>query len=181
MKAQKQNLEPACPAFEEDLVMYYYGDGSAEDRRRVENHLGGCQKCQRFLQDLRGLLPQMARPKEMPQTFWDNYYREMKQKLATERERKSWWRTWFAPIGGWMVPAFGTAAIAALAVGLVIGKGNWNLQSQRSEEVIPQEILTDAKELEFFNSLDMLESMPKLEKEDGTKPSAQLHRNSYNA
>lgn len=178
MNAQKQNLEPACPAFEEDLVMYYYGDGSTEDRRRVESHLGGCTKCQHFLQDLRGLLPQMAKPKEMPQTFWDNYYREMKEKLVVERERKSWWRSWLAPFDGWMGPAFGTAAIAVLAVGLVLGKGDWNSQAQRDEKVIPQEILTDAKELEFFNSLDMLESLPKLEKSEETKPSAQSIRNS---
>lgn len=180
MKAQNQNLEPACPAFEEDLVMYYYGDGSTDDRRRVESHLGGCAKCQRFLQDLRGLLPQMAKPKEMPQMFWDNYYREMKQKLAVERERTSWWRSWLAPLNGWLVPALGTAAIAVLAVGLVLGKGNWSSQPKQIDEAIPQEILTNAKELEFFNSLDMLEALPKLEKEEGAKPSAHLHGNSHN-
>lgn len=180
MNAQKQILEPACSVFEEDLVMYYYGDGSAEDRSRVESHLGGCAKCQRFLQDLRGLLPQMAKPKEMPQTFWDNYYREMKQKLAVERERKSWWRSWLAPMSGWMVPAFGAAAIAVLAIGLVIGKGDWGTRPQSIDEVIPQEILTDTKELEFLMSLDMLEAMPRLEKNEGLKPSARWIGKSHN-
>lgn len=180
MKAQKQNLEPACSAFEEDLVMYYYGDSSAEDRRRVEGHLGGCAKCQRFVQDLRGLLPQMAKPKEMPQTFWDNYYREMKQKLALERERKSWWRSWLAPMSGWMLPTFATVAMAVLAIGLVIGKGNWGSESTPIVDAIPQEILTNAKELEFFNSLDMLESLPKLEKNDGAKPAAQSYGTTQN-
>lgn len=180
MKAQKQILQPACSVFEEDLVMYYYGDSSAEDRSRIENHLGGCDKCQSFLQDLRGLLPQLAKPKEMPPAFWDNYYREMKQKLAVERERKSWWRSWLASMNGWMVPAFATAAIAVLAIGLVIGKSNWSSQRNGVEEVIPQEILTDAKELEFLNALDMLEALPKVEKSEGAKPSAQSIGNSQN-
>ena len=119
MTERGDTLRTACKDFEEDLVLYYYGDGSAAERSRVEGHLQGCSSCQEFLDDLRKLLPKMAKPSELPPMFWDNYYNEMVQKLAVYEERHAWWKSWFAPMRGWMLPAFGTAAVAALAIGLV--------------------------------------------------------------
>jgi hypothetical protein len=172
MKAQERILEPACSVFEEDLVLYYYGDGSAEDRCRVETHIGGCARCQRFLQDLKVLLPQIAKPTELPPTFWDNYYREMTEKLSVERERKAWWRSWFAPMNIWLVPAFGTVAMAVLAFALVIGKGHWQGETKNIDEAIPQEVIADGKQLEFFDSLDMLEALRAQEQNQGTSNQA---------
>lgn len=65
-----------------------------------------------------------------------------------------------------MVPAFGTAAVAVLIVGLVFGKGNLRLFVEPRPERIPQEILADEKQLEFFESMDMLEALGKLENQD---------------
>ncbi|MBI2532386.1 MAG: zf-HC2 domain-containing protein [Deltaproteobacteria bacterium] len=67
MMERKQTLETACRDFEEDLVLYYYGDGSERERSRVEVHMRTCARCQRFLDDLRRLLPQMAQPESLPQ------------------------------------------------------------------------------------------------------------------
>jgi hypothetical protein len=169
MKEHTTTLETACKDFEEDLVLYYYGDASERDRSRVENHLKECAPCGVFVADLRKLLPQIARPVELPPSFWDNYYREMVDKLAVERERKHWWRSLFEPVRLWMLPAFGTAAVAVLAIGLVFGKGFWEPAKNQPQERIPQAILADTNQLEFFNSLDMLESLPKLENLDGSK------------
>jgi hypothetical protein len=171
MSENRVTLENACAEFEADLVLYYYGDGSEVERRRVEAHLTGCERCSRFLDDLRGLLPQMAVKAEMPANFWNDYYREMVQKLDQARERKSWWRDLMPNFGGWAVPAFGTAMVLVLAVAMMFGEGDWNLRSnqQAQYEMIPQEILTDASRLEFFKSLDMLESLKALEKMDGAR------------
>jgi predicted anti-sigma-YlaC factor YlaD len=170
MDETRVTLENACAEFEADLVLYYYGDGSEVERRRVEAHLTGCERCGRFLNDLRGLLPQMATKAELPANFWNDYYREMVQKLDEARERKSWWRDLIPNFGGWVVPAFGTAMVVVLAVALIFGKGDWNLSSdQAPQEMIPQEILSDSSRLEFFKSLDMLESLTALEKMDGVR------------
>jgi len=166
---RKQALETACRDFEEDLVLYYYGDGSEVERSRVEVHVRTCVRCHRFLDDLRRLLPQMAQPESLPQSFWDGYYRETVAKIAAQRERSSWWRNLLTPMRAWAVPVFATAAVAVLAVGLLIGKGGWNAQSVGLRGNIPQEILTDASQLEFFNSLDLIESLPALEALDGGK------------
>lgn len=175
MNETRVTLEDACAEFEADLVLYYYGDGSVIERQRVERHLNGCARCGRFLNDLRGLLPQMATKPELPPNFWNDYYREMVQKLDQARERKFWWREWIPSFGGWAVPAFGTAMVVVLAVALIFGEGDWNLRSNQAQhEVIPQEILMDASRLEFFKSLDMLESLTALEKMDGARAAPEV-------
>jgi Putative zinc-finger len=170
MTDRMQPLESACKEYEEDLVLHYYGENSADDRRRIEQHLQGCDRCRVFVGDLRRLLPQMAKSEEMPQTFWDSYYRETVAKLAEQEERKSWWRSWLvAPVHGWMVPAFGTLAGTVLVVGLLFGKGNLSSFIERPSRNIPQEIIADTNQLEFFRTMDMLEALDKLEQQDGTQ------------
>jgi hypothetical protein len=169
MNVSEDRLPAACREFEEDLVLHYYGDGSESERNRVEAHLENCAPCHAFLEDLRRLLPQMAKPNELPQSFWDNYYRETLAKIAGLEERKLWWRNIFAPMRAWMLPAFGTAAVAVFAVALVFTKGYWPFSPNQPPEKIPQEIMADTNQLEFFKSMDMLEALSKLETLDGTK------------
>ena len=167
MSERRIILENACAEFEADLVLYYYGEGQEAERRRVESHLETCQGCVRFMDDLGGLLPRMSETTELPQKFWDNYHREVVHKLNQEREGISWWRSLIPSFGGWAIPAFGTAVVVVLAVALVFGKGDWSVRTQ--QEYIPQEILSDSGRLEFFNSLDMLESLATLENMDGSR------------
>jgi hypothetical protein len=157
-------LKSACKDFEEDLVLYYYGEGSAAER-----HVSDCACCRLFVDDLHRLLPQMTESRELPQTFWDNYFRETVAKLAEQEERNSWWRSLFAPMQSWWLPAFGTIAIALLALGLVLGKGKLTSFIDRSAASLPQEVLADGEQLEFFKSLDMLESLGGLEEREGGK------------
>ena len=170
MAAKK--LETMCKGFEEDLVLYYYGEIGDDEKQRVEQHLSKCLGCGRFVEDLHRLLPQMALPQELPQSFWDDYYRETVAKLAHQREQKFYWRNLFAPMRMWMIPAFGTAVIAALAFGVVLGKGNLSSLYNQPQEIIPREIVTDTEQLEFFRSLDMLEALSALEGPETSKADA---------
>jgi hypothetical protein len=160
--AAKQ-LERMCKESEEDLVLYYYGEIADDEKRRLEQHLGHCAGCGRFIEDLHRLLPQVAVPEELPQSFWDDYYRETVAKLRDQREQKFYWRNLFAPMRTWMIPAFGTAVIAALAFGVVLSKGTLSSLYNQPPERIPREIVTDTEQLEFFRSLDMLEALSGLE------------------
>jgi predicted anti-sigma-YlaC factor YlaD len=164
-------LDNACKNFEEDLVLHYYGENNSVERRRVEQHLSICHGCQSFVDDLYRVLPPMAEQQKLPQTFWDSYYRETVAKLAEQDERKHWWRAWLAPMKTWMVPAFGTAA---LAVTLLLGKVNISTDSNPVN--IPQDVLADSNQLEFFQSLDMLESLDKLDDQDSNKPEAKTSK-----
>lgn len=177
MSEKKQILESACRDFEEDLVLYYYGEGAEVERQRIGTHIVNCSRCRRFLDDLARVLPQVVQPEPLPQSFWDNYYRETVEKIAARRERVSWWRNFLAPLRAWFIPAFATAAVAVLAAALLFGKGGWNGQAARSRATLPQEILADADQLEFFNSMDVLESLPVLEVLDGAQPETGANRN----
>ena len=163
------SLKSACKSLEEDLVLYYYGENSEADGRRVERHLAECVCCRRFVDDLRGLLPQMAKSQELPQAFWDSYFRETVAKLREQEERKFRWREVFTPMKSWLVPAIGTAAVTILAIGLVLGKGTLPSFIGKASESLPQEVIADANQLEFFTSLDMLESLSRLEEQEGGK------------
>ncbi len=165
-------LQSACKEFEEDLVLYYYGETNDSERRRVGEHLSGCGRCQKFMGDLYRLLPHMAKSEELPQSFWDDYYRETMAKLAQQEQRKRWWQGLIPQMHGWMVPAFGTVVMMVLVVALLFGKNNLSLFSPRPSENIPHEILADDNQLKFFESMDLLESLSKLEAQDEQKTKA---------
>jgi hypothetical protein len=165
-------LEGACKQYEEDLVLHYYGDIAEGEQVRIERHLAECDPCRRFLADLRSLLPQITRSEELPRSFWDSYYRETLAKLAAHDEKKFWWRSWFVPVRGWMMPAFGTLTAAVLVIGLMFGKDNLKLFVDPKMEKIPQEIMADQNQLEFFKSMDMLEALDNLEAQDEPKSDA---------
>ena len=171
-------LSGACKKYEEDLVLYYYGESSAVDGYRLERHLSECLACRRFVDDLRGLLPQVAKMQELPQTFWDSYYRETVAKLSQRAERNDWWRNLLAPMKSWLVPAFGTAAVAVLALGLLFGRGSLPLFIDGSAADLPEEIIADTNQLEFFRSLDMLESLDQIEGQDGGSVNPKSDRSS---
>jgi len=154
MSKHKDTLGSACKNYEEDLVLYYYGDCSEAEGCRVESHLKDCALCHRFLEDLRKFLPHVARPREFPQTFWDSYYRELLGKLEAVEERRTWWKR---PLFSWTLPALGTVGVIILALGLVLAQRN------RDQEKIPREILGDEAKVEFFETMDLLESLQLLE------------------
>ncbi|MGH7888500.1 MAG: anti-sigma factor family protein [Candidatus Binatia bacterium] len=170
----KSPLSGACKKYEEDLVLYYYGECSVAESHRVVQHLSECMACRGFFDDLGGLLPQLAKSQELPQTFWDNYYRETVAKLSEREAQIYGWRSFFAPVKIWLMPAFGTAAVAALALGLLFAKGP--LLMDGSSAKLPEEITADANQLEFFRSLDMLESLSQLEERGGGKTESNTDR-----
>ncbi len=163
MIRRSDSLGSACKDFEETVVLYYYGDCAGPERDRAEEHLKACNSCSRFLAELRAFLPLMAQPKELPQAFWDNYYGELRRKLAARDRRESWWGgrfSWLRPLA---VPALGTAMVVILALAFPVSRGLWRPQGRPTEETAPQEIRAVAKNLDFFETMDLLESLDLLE------------------
>lgn len=170
MKNRVAPLEGACKSYEEDLVLYYYAETGANERATIERHLAQCLRCRKFVDDLGRVLPQMVPKPELPQAFWDDYFRETLVKLDEQSMRQNWWRRWVAPMNGWLVPAFGTVAIAVFATALMLGKGSFTSTAETVQVKIPAEVLVDSNQLEFFKSLEILESLSTLEEQDGAKP-----------
>jgi hypothetical protein len=156
-------LSRPCKELEEDLVLFHYGELRDGERDALQNHLGSCASCAAYLQELGALLPLTAMTDEPPQTFWTDYGREMRHKISSVNERKSWRQnlaSWFQPR---LLPAFGVAVVVALALTFTIGKGIWRSDDLPKDDPAMLEVLPVAENLEFFKSMDVLDDLDLLE------------------
>lgn len=151
----------ACKDYEQDLVLYYYGE--CDERARIEAHLENCASCSRFLDELRELLPLTVKTDDPPQPFWDHYSREVRQKLVTEGGKNAWWEGIVSFLRPWRVPVFATALVFILAVTLTLTRGTWRSRDIPPKEEAVLEVLPMAENLEFFKAMDFLDSLDLLE------------------
>jgi hypothetical protein len=163
MASGENALSTACPNMEQDLVLYYYRELESADEKSVQLHLETCSACRAYLQSMTALLPLTVLTEEPTQAFWDNYNREMRQKLAEVNEKKTWWHSLTALFQPWPIPAIAVAAVAALALTITLGKG-----FRPASEIPPNdqdliEVLPLAENLEFFKNMEVLDSMDFLE------------------
>jgi hypothetical protein len=158
-----KDLTPACKDYEQDLVLYYYGESALAERNRLERHLQSCGACRGFLDDLRLLLPLTLKTDEPPEAFWQSYSRELRGKLTRAKPQRLWSRIFPSFVRSWPVPALATALTLLLAVGLTVTRDRW----QKSDSPPPQESLLEvlplAENLEFFTAMDILDSMDLIE------------------
>jgi predicted anti-sigma-YlaC factor YlaD len=153
----------ACLALEQDLVLLHYGELGGLERRRVEAHLQDCPGCRRSLAQLSDLLPQTILADEPPPAFWNDYSRELHQKLAQAGERQPWWRKLFVTFQPWALPAFATAALVALALTFTLGEGLWQQPETPPVEDAILEVLPIAENLDLLDNLDVLDHLELLE------------------
>jgi predicted anti-sigma-YlaC factor YlaD len=152
----------ACTAFEQDLVLYHYGECSGIEKQRVESHLESCAACRGFLQELKSFLPSTVETDEPPPSFWQDYSRELRIKLSDRQERSGgWWPSITALFRPWPVPVLAAGAI--VAIGLTISLSN----SRRPEPPSSPEYVEMATNADFFRSMDLLDSMDLLESVEG--------------
>jgi hypothetical protein len=162
----------ACKPFEEDVVLYYYGELGDKGRLAVEGHVKICEACQFYLKELESILPLTVEPDDPPQLFWEDYSREMRHKLAEARERNSWWQNLASFLRPWAIPACATMVLAILALTLTLGKGFWSSKETPQNDEAFLEILPAAENLEFFKTMEVLDAMDFLEDMGGTAKSS---------
>ena len=125
MIAQDKPASKACRNLEEDLVLYYYGELAESDRGRCVAHLNDCEHCRATFAEMGKLLPITAAHDEPTTTFWNDYSREMRQKLDLAAQRKSWWLSIAGLFAAIPMPALATGAMLLLALALTFGKNLW--------------------------------------------------------
>jgi hypothetical protein len=163
MTQQDNNHIVACKNFEQDLVLYYYGELGDLDRRYVDSHLRSCKACALYLKQLNTLLPQTVQMDDPPEKFWNDYRREMRYKLAVAQQKRSWWRSVVSPSLRWTVPVFATAAVVGLALTFALSKGFWRANEIPQDDEAFIEALPVAENLEFFKNMEVLDNMDLLE------------------
>lgn len=159
-------MATACNEFEQDLVLYHYGELSGDGRDQLASHLRACPACASYLKELAALLPLTVNTDEPGQEFWQNYSREMRHKLADLQEKKSWWQALQTALRPWTLPALAGTAVIALAV--TLNTSNKTTTDVPSADPALMEVLPMAENLELFNNMDVLENIEVLEVMEGS-------------
>jgi hypothetical protein len=158
-----RELRSACKDYEQELVLYYYGESMPSEHERTETHLKSCVACQGFLADVRLLLPLTVETDEPPETFWQSYSREFGRKLDIGKPQSLWQRIFSSVLGPWRIPALATALTLLLAVGVTLTRNRTQtLESPPAQEAV-LEVLPLAENLEFFTAMDILDSLELIE------------------
>jgi len=147
----------ACAAFEQDLVLYHYGECAPAEKQRLESHLEHCVACRGFLQELKGFLPSTVETDDPPPSFWQDYSREMRIKLDEHAPNRGWWPSITALFRPWPVPALAAAAIVAISVTMTLTKSP-DVATNSAPEYNYM-----ASNADFFKSMDLLDSVDFLE------------------
>ncbi|MPZ77996.1 MAG: hypothetical protein GEU77_15920 [Deltaproteobacteria bacterium] len=156
-------MATACNEYEQDLVLYHYGDLHGTDRDQIATHVHGCAACASYLKELATLLPLTVKLDEPAEDFWHDYSREMRHKLAVFQEKKRWWQTVQESIRPWTIPALAATAVVALTLTLTSGKKHSTPTRMPTEDQVLMEVLPMAENLELFNNMEVLESIDLLE------------------
>ena len=166
--ARKENSGmTACENMEPDLVLYYYDELESAQRTGVDLHIKDCAVCRSYLAEMASIMPLTVKNDEPPETFWNDYSREMRQKLAEARDKQPWWQGLMSLFQPWPRPALAMAAVIALALTITFGKGLWRTQESPPDDEALIEVLPVAENLEFFKNMDVLDAMDFLENPDG--------------
>jgi hypothetical protein len=152
----------ACESREQDLVLYYYGELSESERATVESHIGNCVGCRRYLDQIGSILPLTVQADQPEQPFWNQYSRELRNKLD-QKEHRRWWELIKEQLHGWAVPAVAATAIGVMALTFALGKGYFRPRDLPPEDQSMMEVLPVAENLDFFANMEILDAMDMLE------------------
>jgi len=144
---------------EENLVLFHYGDLRGAERNAVQAHVNNCAGCTAYLKHLNTLLPLTRQVDNPPPEFWTHYNRELREKLDSVAEKKSF-VDFFQP--RW-VPVLAMAAVFTLALTFTFAKGMWSNNDPAKEDVAIMELMPVAENLDFFASMDVLDDLDLLE------------------
>lgn len=161
MANQTHLLATPCESLEADLVLLHYGELPGAELEAVRSHINGCSGCDGYLRDLGKLMPLTIKSDEPPQTFWSDYNRELRHKIAAAET--SWWRILSVIFQPRWIPALATAAIVVLAITFTLGKGIWPNRVNMDEDNALIEALPVAENLEFFKAMEVLDDLELLE------------------
>jgi hypothetical protein len=163
MAVQNNPLSTPCKTFEEDLVLFHYGDLRGEEREALQSHMNGCAGCAGFLKELGKLLPLTIKTDEPGQTFWNDYSRELRHKLDAAAEKGPWWESVAIIFQPRLLSAAAGAAVVVIALALTLGRGLWPTKDVPHDDAAIMEALPVAENLEFFRAMDVLDDLDLLE------------------
>jgi hypothetical protein len=103
---------------DDDLILYYYGEGRGRDRARVEHHLESCGACAAAYRALADTL-QLIGAADVPDRD-ESYPMEVWQRIRSRlpEQEAPWWQAWFE----WRVVAAAAAVTVLVGAAFVAGR-----------------------------------------------------------
>lgn len=160
MARQRENMANPCESFEQDLVLFHYGELGGADEERVKTHSANCAACADYLKELATLLPLTVATDDPPQEFWHNYNRELRQKIEAVEASSTWWHSLATLLQPRRLAVFAGAAVVVLALTITLGKVIWSPQSVIQDDEVAAAL---SENLEFFSAMEVLDNLELLE------------------
>ena len=158
-----QTPPTACPAHEEDLVLFHYGDLAGAEHAAVQTHVTTCPGCATYLNELATLLPLAVKADNPPQEFWLNYNRELRQKIDTAAEKPSWWSALSLIYRPRLITSLGATAVIVMALTFTLGRNYWSARDNAGDDDEVAVVLPVAENLDFYSTMDVLDDLDVLE------------------
>jgi len=151
----------ACEAYRNRLLEYVDGDLAGEAQAEIEGHLAHCSGCREEVQALRETLALVARmpAPEPPETFWQQYLRELRQQVAPA-PRSPRLRDWFT------IPFLRPVPALAVGIALVFAVVLARQYSSEGPPLPELASLSATQQLALSQDLDILREMDLLDEID---------------
>lgn len=153
-----------CEGYRTKLFEYLDGELAGVARAEFEAHLKGCRGCREELQELHetlALIERMPAP-EPPEAFWQQYLRELRQKVAPV-PTPSRWETWLGSIPLRPIPALAVGIVLILAVFLTWQSGVEQPPMPDLASLKLAQHLAMSQDLDLLREIDLLEEIELLE------------------
>jgi hypothetical protein len=167
MAGQARALASPCKDLEQDLVLLHYGDLGEVERDAAQRHVKACAGCAAYLDELDKLLPLTIKSDAPEHSFWNDYSRELRQKLDAAAERKFGWQSLAVLFRPRLISAFAGAAVIAVALVLTLDRGVRPFADLSRDEEAILEVMPLAENLEFFKNMELLDDLDLLENMTG--------------
>lgn len=153
-----------CEAYRSRLLEYVDGDLTGGAQAEIEGHLAHCPGCREEVQALRETLALVARmpAPEPPETFWQQYLRELRQQVAPA-PRPSRLRDWLTIPFLRPVPALAVGIALLLAVVLAWQRGPEGPPVPELTSLSVTQQLALSQDLDILGEMDLLEEIDLLE------------------
>lgn len=152
------------PHPETALLPYLRGELEADERRRVETHLAGCQACQATANDFQVILDRLAATvPPAPEPHWGRYRAELRARLDAPARRRS---SWLRPIPVAMAVAVTAAVVLTLTVGERGTSPNGDVASLEEAALAARLDMLDKRaiveRLDLFEDLEVIHDLDRL-------------------
>ena len=154
----------ACEAYRSRLLEYVDGDLAGGAQAEIEGHLVHCSGCREEVQALRETLALVARmpAPEPPETFWQQYLRELRQQVAPA-PRSPRLPDWFTIPFLRPVPALAVGIALLFAVVLARQYSSEGLALPELASLSVTQQLALSQDLDILREMDLLEEIDLLE------------------